>query len=63
MANVEIELNSEEIQALLKSPEIASVCENEAERMTRAAGIDYVADVHIGKTRVNAKGQKGRGGK
>lgn len=60
MANVEIELNSAGIQELLKSSEIASVCEAQAARMTRAAGVEYVADVHVGRTRVNAIGvQKG----
>lgn len=39
---------------LLRSPEIASVCESVAEKMTRAAGVKYRADVHMGKTRVNA---------
>ncbi len=58
MANVEIELNSAGIQELLKSSEIASVCEAQAARMTRAAGVEYVADVHVGRTRVNAIGVK-----
>lgn len=58
MANVEIELNSAGIQELLKSSEIASVCEAQAARMTRAAGVEYVADVHLGRTRVNAIGVK-----
>lgn len=62
MANVEIELNSAGIQELLKSSEIASVCEDQADRMTRAAGVEYVADVHVGRTRVNARGVK-KGGK
>ena len=55
MADVIVELNSAGIQELLKSPEIASVCESEAERMTTASGVKYVADVHVGRTRVNAK--------
>ena len=58
MANVEIELNSAGIQELLKSSEIASVCEAQAARMTRAAGVEYVADVYVGRTRVNAIGVK-----
>lgn len=58
MANVIIELNSQGIQELLKSDEIASVCVKEAEKMTRATGVDYVADVYIGKTRVAAGGYK-----
>lgn len=60
MANVVIKLNNQGIRELLKSDEIASVCEKVAEKMTRATGVDYVADVHIGKTRVAAGGyQKG----
>lgn len=56
MANVEIVLDSAGIQELLKSQEIANVCEAQAARMTQAAGVKYVADVHVGKTRVNARG-------
>lgn len=41
-------------ELLLKSDEIASVCEAQAARMTRATGVEYVADVHMGRTRINA---------
>lgn len=54
MADVEIELDGAGIRELLKSAEIASVCEAEAARMTRATGVEYAADVYVGKTRVNA---------
>lgn len=54
MAKVHIELNSSGVRALLRSQEIAEVCEKHAERMTRATGVDYKADVHYGRTRVNA---------
>lgn len=54
MADVEVELNSAGIQELLKSAAIASVCEEQAARMTRATGVEYVSDVHVGRTRVNA---------
>lgn len=54
MSSVRIELDSAGIQALLKSNEMADCCEKEAERMTRAAGVRYEADVYQGKTRVNA---------
>ena len=61
MVNVEIELNSAGVQELLKSAEIAGICEKAAAQMTRAAGVEYVADVYVGKTRVNAIGvKKGR---
>lgn len=56
MARVKIELNSAGIQALLKSSEIADVCEEQAERMTRATGVEYVPDVRAGKTRISARG-------
>lgn len=55
MAKVLIELDGAEIQELLKSKEIANVCESEAKRMTQAAGIKYTADVYTGRTRVNAR--------
>lgn len=55
MAKVTIELDSAGIQELLKSQEIANVCESEAQKMTEASGVKYVADVHIGRTRVNAR--------
>lgn len=55
MANVEIELDRAGVRELLKSQEIASVCESMAAKMTRAAGVRYEADVYTGKTRVNAK--------
>ena len=55
MAKVTIELNSAGIQELLKSGEIASVCEAEAQKMTAASGVKYTSDVYIGRTRVNAK--------
>lgn len=63
MANVEIVLDSAGIRELLKSQEIANVCEAQAARMTQAAGVKYVADVYVGKTRVNAAGVTRKGGK
>lgn len=52
MNSVRIELDSEGIQELLKSDEISAVCEQAAEKMTRATGMAYESDVVIGKTRV-----------
>lgn len=63
MAKVEIELNSAGVRELLKSSEIASVCEAQAAKMTRAAGVKYVADVYTGRTRVNAAAVQKGGGK
>ena len=39
---------------MLRSEEIAQVCEQQAERMTRATGMEYKSDVMLGKTRVIA---------
>lgn len=61
MADVVIELNSAGIRELLKSQEIADVCEAQAARMTRATGVPYVADVYVGETRVNAAARTRRG--
>ena len=60
MADLEIKLNSAGIRELLKSAAIASVCEEQAARMTRATGVEYVSDVHVGRTRVNAGAKTGR---
>lgn len=60
MADLEIKLNSAGIRELLKSAAIASVCEEQAARMTRATGVEYVADVHVGRARVNAGAKTGR---
>lgn len=62
MANVEIELDSDGIRELLKSAGVAAVCEREAARMTRATGMEYVPDVFVGKTRVNASAYQDKGG-
>lgn len=63
MAKVTIELDSAEIQELLKSQEIANVCEVEAQKMTVASGVKYTPDVRIGKTRVVVDGYKKSGAK
>ena len=46
---------------MLRSQEIAAVCEAEASRMTLATGMDYVPDVYLGKTRMNAGGYQNGG--
>lgn len=53
--SVKIVLDSAGIQEMLKSVSIASICEYQAHRLTMASGVEYRADVYIGKTRVNAK--------
>lgn len=54
MAEIHIQLNNAGVRELLKSSEIANICEAQAARMTRATGVEYVADVYVGKNRVNA---------
>lgn len=56
MSKLHIELIGEGVRELLKSEEIAAVCEAEAARRTRATGMEYTADVYVGRTRVNAAG-------
>lgn len=58
MANVRIELDSDGIQAMLKSTELTEVCDREARRMTQATGMEYAADIYVGRFRVNAAGYR-----
>ena len=43
---------------MLRSKEIADICEMEAARMTRATGVKYVPNVRIGQQRVIAAGKR-----
>lgn len=56
MPEIRVELNPNGIRELLKSPEVAGFCEKQAERLTRATGVEYTPDVHIGRNRANAGG-------
>lgn len=56
MSKIEVVLDSAGIQALMKSAEIADICEAEAKKRTQATGVEYVPDVYYGKSRVNAGG-------
>lgn len=49
-------------ELFLKSDDIAEVCDQTAEKMTRATGMDYKADVYVGKRRVRASGYQKTGG-
>lgn len=49
-----IELNSEGVRELLKSPEIMAVCKSHASRIAASAGSGYEVTTYTGKTRVNA---------
>lgn len=54
MANYRIELVSEGVQALLKSSEMAAVCQSHAQAIANRAGDGYSVSVYTGKNRVNA---------
>lgn len=54
MANVEIELNSEGVAEILKSPEMKSICESYANKAQKRLGEGYIVTSMTGKTRVNA---------
>ena len=43
-------------EILLRSPEMAKICESLAESMTRATGTEYTADVKVFGNRVRAIG-------
>ena len=54
MANIRIELNSEGVRELLKSPEMAAICREQADRIAGRAGSGYEVTTYTGKNRVNA---------
>lgn len=51
---LKVELDTSAVRDLLRSAEVADICEQEAARRTRATGVNYTADVHYGRNRVNA---------
>ncbi len=53
MSKIYIELDSEGIQELLKSPEITAVCQEHAKNTVSRCGAGYATDTYVGKTRVN----------
>ena len=44
---------------MLRSEEIAQFCEQQAEKMTLATGMEYKSDVYRGRNRVNASAYSG----
>ena len=58
MAKVTIKMDYAEMNKLRKSPEIASVCEAAAQKLTQATGVEYKPDIYTGKSRINAAGYK-----
>lgn len=53
MSNVRVELNSDGVRALLKSPEMQAMLESEASRMASATDSEY--DVYVASTRAVAE--------
>lgn len=51
---IRIELNSEGVRALLRSPEIASACQAQANAIAGRAGGGYSVSVYTGANRANA---------
>lgn len=51
---IRIELNSEGVRELLKSPEITAICKAHADQIAGRAGAGYEVTTYSGKTRVNA---------
>lgn len=54
MAKYRIELNSEGVRELLRSPEMMAVCKSHADQIAARAGTGYEVTTYTGKTRVNA---------
>lgn len=54
MDNVEVELNSEGVRELLRSPEMAAICLGHAQAIAGRAGDGYSVSTYTGATRVNA---------
>lgn len=47
-------LNRQGVRELLQSPEMAQICQEEAEKVAARAGEGYEVDTHVGLNRVNA---------
>ena len=54
MAKFHVELNPEGVRELLKSPEMASICQGHARAIASRAGSGYDVSLYTGRTRVNA---------
>lgn len=55
MANLKIELNSEGVRELLRSPEIMAVCREQADAALGRLGDGYEVDEYTGPNRVNVQ--------
>ena len=49
-----VELNSEGVRELLRSPEMAAICREHAQAIANRAGEGYTVSTYTGATRVNA---------
>ena len=54
MANLTVELNSEGVRELLRSPEMMAICEERANAALSNLGAGYEVTTRTGKNRVNA---------
>ena len=54
MGKVQVELNSEGVRELLRSPEMAAICQAQARAIAGRAGNGYSVSTYTGTTRVNA---------
>ena len=54
MDKVRIELNSEGVRELLRSPEMAAICREHAKAIADRAGEGYIVTTYTGASRVNA---------
>lgn len=55
MGNVKIELNSEGVRALLRSPEMLAICKSHADAARARLGAGYEVTTYTGKNRVNVQ--------
>ena len=54
MGKVQVELNSEGVRELLRSPEMAAICQAQARAIAGRAGSGYSVSTYTGTSRVNA---------
>lgn len=54
MGKVQVELNSEGVRELLRSPEMAAICQAQARAIAGRAGSGYSVSTYTGTTRANA---------
>ena len=52
--NIRVELNSDGVRELLRSPEMAAVCQEQARMIANRAGDGYTVSTFTGANRVNA---------